>query len=176
MSSQPPRKKPRLDRATPRASKKEAKFGSSEDVVQIDILEILGHDTVNAIREAGRAKIAKFEHLSETTVDIVALSSHGEGLGVTADKDWVVVVPFCLPGERVRAKIYRNELLHSYGDLIEVLSTGASKRDDALVGCKYFGQCSGCQLQMLPYGDQLLHKRAIVSKAFQHLSGSLARV
>lgn len=97
----------------------------------------------------------------------------GDGLGVTSEKDWVIVVPFCLPGERVLTRIYRNEHLHSFGDLVSTLSLSSSSqytRDDSLVRCKYFGSCSGCQYQMLPYAQQLLHKESVVSKAFANFS------
>ena len=97
----------------------------------------------------------------------------GDGLGVTTEKDWVIVVPFCLPGERVLTRIYRNEHLHSFGDLVSTLSSSFSSqytRDDSLVRCKYFGSCSGCQYQMLPYAQQLLHKESVVSKAFANFS------
>jgi hypothetical protein len=173
MTAQPPRKRPRLNEPRAPRKPKPVAVGSAEDIIaQIDAVDILGAETVASLRAANLHTQRKFESMQEVELDIVGLSSHGEGLGVTEARDWLVVVPFCLPGERVRAKIYRNTVLHSYADLLEVLSTGISKRNDALIGCKYFGKCSGCQLQMLSYEDQLAHKQTIVKKAFNHLSGN----
>ena len=67
-------------------------------------------------------------------------------------------------------------------------------RDDTLINCKYFGRCSGCQLQMIPYKvlspspqillrgskfvsddeDQLEFKRSIIIKAYQRYFGTQA--
>lgn len=43
-------------------------------------------------------------------------------------------------------------------------------RDDGLVQCRYFGKCSGCQLQMLSYEKQLQHKRRVIEKAYHTYS------
>jgi predicted RNA-binding protein with TRAM domain len=48
-----------------------------------------------------------FSYLQEVIVDITSLSFTGEGIG-TAENGWFVVVPFTLPGEKVKAKIYQN--------------------------------------------------------------------
>ena len=117
----------------------------------------------------------------------------GEGLAVPAEKDWIVAVPFCIPGERVLARVHRNVIysscyhlavteiaismqdrLHSYADLVEVLRCTEDKenwRDDARIQCKYFGKCSGCQYQMLSYERQLLLKQDVVRKAYANFSG-----
>lgn len=92
---------------------------------------------------------------------------------MTPDKNWLVAVPFCVPGEKVLAKIYRSARLVSHADFVRVVNpeAGPSKiRDDALIGCKYFGQCGGCQYQHLPYAYQLQHKRKVVQDAFRNFS------
>lgn len=61
---------------------------------------------------------------------------------------WVVLVPFSLPGETVIAKIYRHSKMHSYADLVRVVTPNTTLRDDSLVRCKYFGTCGGCQYQV----------------------------
>lgn len=65
-----------------------------------------------------------------------------------SSRPWVAVVPFCLPGETVRVRVYRNARMHSLADLIEVVTPNPSFRDDSLVECKYFGSCGGCQYQV----------------------------
>lgn len=110
----------------------------------------------------------------EIEVTISELSSTGDGLALSPAGDHVYVVPFTLPGDRARIRVHRTHTEHSFSasDLIEVL-TPSSQRDDSLINCKYFGQCGGCQLQMLPYDDQLKHKKRIIEKAYVNFSGLL---
>lgn len=107
----------------------------------------------------------------EVEVEIMRLGSNGDGIGVIKkdedDKSEVVVVPFTLPGDKVKAKIYRTSSYYSNADFLSVISP-SDKRDDSLVNCRYFGKCSGCQLQMYAYEDQLRHKREVIVRAYKH--------
>ena|ERR1700733_1904785 len=62
---------------------------------------------------------------------------------------WAILVPFALPEEVVIAKIYRHSKMHSYADLVQVITPNATLRDDGLIKCKYFGTCGGCQYQVI---------------------------
>ncbi|KAL6300241.1 S-adenosyl-L-methionine-dependent methyltransferase [Sparassis latifolia] len=99
-------------------------------------------------------------------------SSYGESLSVapSSRRPWVVVTPFALPGETIRVRVYRHARLHSYADLLEVVTPNPELRDMSRVHCKYFGKCSGCQYQMLSYDTQLDLKRTVVVKAYQNFS------
>lgn len=109
---------------------------------------------------------------SEIEVKISELSSTGDGLALSPTLDHVYVVPFTLPGDTARVKVVRHfrEPGYTMTDFINVIEP-SPQRDDSLVGCKYFSKCSGCQLQMLPYADQLAHKKRIVEKAYANFSG-----
>lgn len=98
----------------------------------------------------------------------------GEGLTIAPAprQHWVVVVPLCLPGEKIRGRIYRHSRLHSVADLIRVETPNNDLRDSSRVKCRYFGQCAGCQYQMLSYETQLDLKRTVVVKAYQNFSGA----
>ena len=39
------------------------------------------------------------------------------------------------------------------------------------VKCQYFGQCAGCQYQMLDYDVQLELKKGVVARAYENFSG-----
>lgn len=101
----------------------------------------------------------------------------GEGLAIAvgATKPWVIVVPFSLPGERVLARVYRQNRLHSVADCVRVITPNPELRDDSRVQCRYFTQCAGCQYQMLSYDTQLDYKRSVVVKAYKHFSGEFTR-
>ncbi|KAF3384442.1 hypothetical protein F1880_002676 [Penicillium rolfsii] len=112
------------------------------------------------------------ETFTEIELTVSDLSSTGDGLALSETKDHVYVVPFTVPGDRVRVKVIRHCPDQSYTvtDFLNVIEPGP-KRNDALIKCQYFSKCSGCQLQMMSYEDQLAHKRRIVEKAYANFSG-----
>ncbi|KAJ5997548.1 hypothetical protein N7522_009208 [Penicillium canescens] len=112
------------------------------------------------------------EKFTEMDVKISELSSTGDGLALSENGKYVYVVPFTVPGDTVRVKVVRHfeSLSYSLTDFVKVIEAGP-QRNDALINCKYFGECSGCQLQMMSYEDQLAHKRRIVEKAYANFSG-----
>lgn len=90
------------------------------------------------------------------------------GLGVGRIDGWVVMVPFALPGERVRARVYRNHKNYSEADLIEVLEPSP---DRIFPVCPLFTTCGGCQYQNLTYERQLEWKREQVGSLLHRLAG-----
>ncbi|KAF7969730.1 hypothetical protein HWV62_26078 [Athelia sp. TMB] len=145
---------------------------SNEDVLWHDVESVLGKDVVDAALEAGTEYEAPFEFREEVEVEVHSLSSNGDGLALAAAprQHWVVIVPHALPGEKVRARIYRSSRLHSVADLVSVDVPNPEMRDMNRVKCKYFGKCAGCQYQMLSYDTQLDLKRTVVVKAYQNFS------
>jgi len=81
---------------------------------------------------------------------------------------WVVMVPFTLPGERVRARVFRNHKNYSEADLIEVLTPSPHR---IAPRCELFGRCGGCQYQHLTYAEQLAWKRRQVEELLRHMAG-----
>ena len=107
-----------------------------------------------------------FDYHEEIELTIASLSNLGQGVGRT-NGDWVVFVPFSLPGERVRARVYRNAPNYSEADLMEVLEPSPERVEPF---CRLFGQCGGCQYQHLSYDAQLVWKRQQVEEVLQHLA------
>ena len=81
---------------------------------------------------------------------------------------WVVMVPFTLPGEKVRVRIYRNHKNYSEADLLAVVSPSPHRITPA---CGLFGRCGGCQYQHLTYAEQLKWKRQQVEELLRHMAG-----
>ncbi|KAH0847659.1 hypothetical protein AYO21_02910 [Fonsecaea monophora] len=110
---------------------------------------------------------------TEVELEIEELSSTGDGLAYApGTKDLIYVVPFAVPGDRVLAKTFPQKEVNplwSRVDFVKLLRP-SPRREGVTPGCQYFGTCSGCQLQMLPYPEQLAHKKTIVEKAFKHFS------
>jgi tRNA/tmRNA/rRNA uracil-C5-methylase (TrmA/RlmC/RlmD family) len=119
-----------------------------------------------------------FAYHAELELEIATLTNLGSGLGrvqlQSADSSdntsggWVVMVPFTLPGERVRARVFRNHKNFSEADLLEVLTPSP---DRVTPPCPVFGRCGGCQYQHLAYRGQLEWKRRQVAELLQHMAG-----
>ncbi|EFR00279.1 hypothetical protein MGYG_03282 [Nannizzia gypsea CBS 118893] len=159
--------------------------GGADEVVELDVKNLLEKNRRSS-EENGEKQAATETSVSvvhegkkdspfpETDVTVSEMSSTGEGLALSPNGDHVYVVPFALPGETARVRIYKTIRSKSYSltDLVEILKP-SEQRDDTLIKCQYFGKCSGCQLQMIPYKDQLQHKKRIIEKAYANFSGIL---
>ncbi|KAF9078824.1 tRNA methyltransferase [Rhodocollybia butyracea] len=146
---------------------------SPEDVRWKDITSLLGQDAIQKAIEDGTEFDSPFPFKSEVELEVKAISSHGDGLAQSDEegiKPWVVVVPFCLPGERVKCRVFKNDRMHSQADFMQVIRPNPEFRDDERVKCKYFAKCGGCQYQMLSYETQLDFKRNVVVKAYKNYS------
>ncbi|KAI0292965.1 S-adenosyl-L-methionine-dependent methyltransferase [Multifurca ochricompacta] len=143
--------------------------GSSQDVISREVITLLGKELVDQSETDGTAWESPFGFREEVQLTVSSISSSvGDGLAISPlpKRPWVVVVPFVLPGEVIRARVYRHAKMHSFADLISVEVPNSELRDMSRVKCKYFGTCAGCQYQMLSYETQLDLKRTIVVKAY----------
>ncbi|KAH9075529.1 S-adenosyl-L-methionine-dependent methyltransferase [Lactarius deliciosus] len=174
---QPGDKRNRLESPLPpKRSKKKKKTpvesGSSEDVISREVVALLGKEVVAKVEADGVEWESPFGFREEVELTVSSISSSGEGLALAPSSKgpWVVVIPFVLPGEVIRARVYRQAKMYSFADLISVEVSNPELRDMSRVKCKYFGTCAGCQYQMLSYETQLDLKRNVVVKAYQNYS------
>lgn len=130
---------------------------------------------VEAVGKRKQASDTPFAYHQEIELEIVTLTNLGSGLGrVAVDhprgriENWVVMVPFTLPGERVRARVFRNHKNYSEADVVDVLKPSP---DRVQAPCPLFGRCGGCQYQHLSYAEQLVWKRRQVAELLQHMAG-----
>lgn len=107
-----------------------------------------------------------FAYHEEIELEIDSLSNAGDGIGRV--NGWVVFVPFALPGDKVKARIWRNDKNFSSADLIELISAGPHR---VTPQCKLFGTCGGCQYQHLDYEQQLLWKTRQVADLLRLQAG-----
>ena len=106
-----------------------------------------------------------FEYHEEIDLRIDSLTNLGAGVGRV--DGWVVFVPYALPGELVRTRIFRNDKNHSQGDLVEVLEKSPDRVEP---GCPLFGECGGCQYQHLSYEKQLAWKTRQIKELLKHMA------
>lgn len=125
-----------------------------------------------------------FAYHAEIELEISTLTNLGVGLGRVAlpsaqpsalslqptqpATGWVIMVPFTLPGEKVRARVYRNHKNYSEADLVEVLAPSPHR---IAPRCPLFGACGGCQYQHLAYAEQLRWKQRQVEELLRHMAG-----
>lgn len=115
-----------------------------------------------------------FAYHQELELEIETLTQTGEGLARTEVQSvagelsrWVVLVPHTIPGERVIARVFRNQKNLSHADLVRVLRPSAQR---VAPRCKLFGTCGGCQLQHMSYTAQLEWKRRGIQETLQRLA------
>lgn len=117
-----------------------------------------------------------FPYHHEVTLEVESLTNLGVGVarvlvepaeGEEA-RPWVVFIPFTLPGESVRARIFRNDANCSTADLIEIVRASPDRVEPQ---CPLFGTCGGCQYQHLNYENQLIWKRQQVAEVAERLAG-----
>lgn len=106
-----------------------------------------------------------FAYHEEVVLTVETLTNLGIGLGRI--DGWVVFVAFALPGDKVRARVFRNDKRHSQADLVEVLEPSPHRVEPV---CELFGRCGGCQYQNLSYESQLDWKRRQVEELLAHMA------
>ncbi|MBS0632066.1 MAG: class I SAM-dependent RNA methyltransferase [Verrucomicrobia bacterium] len=111
-----------------------------------------------------------FPYHHELELEISTLTNLGVGLGRVplGEGQWVVMVPFTLPGEKVRARVFRNHKNFSEADLVAVVTPSPHRTDPR---CPLFGRCGGCQYQHLTYAEQLKWKRQQVEELLKYMAG-----
>jgi tRNA (uracil-5-)-methyltransferase len=154
--------------------------GSHEEVLLADIQALLAKTRISGEEDVGgiegaegqpEAKPALPERGTEIEVEVVELSSTGDGLARQPGSDRIYTVPFSIPGDIVKVKVYRHleKEQYSVADFISVVKP-SPLRDDSRIQCPYFAKCAGCQFQMLDYPEQLKIKKTIVEKAYKNFS------
>jgi 23S rRNA (uracil1939-C5)-methyltransferase len=93
--------------------------------------------------------------MHELTLESLAFG--GDAVGRLDGK--VTFVPFGAPGDRVRVRLVKQTAGYCRGELLELLSPGASRQPPA---CCHFGSCGGCQWQQVVYSEQTAAKQEIL--------------
>lgn len=146
-----------------------AKNNLSRDQVLNDVGSILNEDRDGPAHQ--------LYHREVSDVEIQMIAANGDGVAIIdspldAAKKQVAVIPFGLPGDIVKIKVFKTHPHYVESDLLEVVEASESRSDD-LIKCRYFGKCSGCQLQFLTYEKQLDFKRKTVINAYKFFAPRL---
>ena len=83
-----------------------------------------------------------------------------EGKAIVRHNDWVVFVPYVVPGDIIDIQLTRKRNSYAEGKAVFFHSYSPQRRE---AFCEHYGVCGGCQWQILPYPEQLRHKQQQVS-------------
>jgi tRNA/tmRNA/rRNA uracil-C5-methylase (TrmA/RlmC/RlmD family) len=100
------------------------------------------------------------------SVQIHDLAFGGEG--VARHHDFVVFVPFVVPGEHVEVQLSEVKKNFARATLLRVLRPSPER---VVPPCPYFGDCGGCQYQHIAYEAQLRLKHKQICDMFQRIGG-----
>jgi 23S rRNA (uracil1939-C5)-methyltransferase len=103
--------------------------------------------------------------------DIVELSVDkfaDRGKSLARLDGYVVFVGGAVPGDRVRARVFKRKKAFAEARLLEVIEPSPLRTQPR---CEYFESCGGCKWQHVEYAAQLEAKRQSVGDALRHLGG-----
>jgi len=103
---------------------------------------------------------------SRLAVTITDIAFGGEG--VARADDFVIFVPFVLPGEEVEVVITGMKKTFARARLLQVLKASPER---VAPRCRYFGDCGGCQFQHIEYRAQLRVKHKQIADLFRRIGG-----
>ena len=103
---------------------------------------------------------------SIVTLDIEKFADKGKSL--TRMDGYVVFVAGAVPGDRVKARVFRKRKKFAEAAIVELIEASPLRTDPV---CRYFGTCGGCKWQHVKYDAQLDAMRQSVKEAFEHSGG-----
>lgn len=101
-------------------------------------------------------------------VDLNIESIAFEGKAISKINGYVVFVSGGVPGDLVRAKIFKRKRDYAEAKVVEIVRPSEFRVEPR---CRYFGICGGCKWQHLDYKEQIRFKRQHVIDAFERIGG-----
>jgi 23S rRNA (uracil1939-C5)-methyltransferase len=102
--------------------------------------------------------------VSNFEVTVEKLVYGGDGLARLDGR--VVLAPYVLPGERIRAEVERQKPGLVWARTLEVLERSSGRIEPA---CPVFGRCGGCHYQHAAYAGQVAAKAAILAEELRRV-------
>ncbi|MEA1880991.1 MAG: 23S rRNA (uracil(1939)-C(5))-methyltransferase RlmD [Candidatus Marinimicrobia bacterium] len=100
----------------------------------------------------------------ELTIESLAYG----GKGVARVDDFVIFVKNAIPGQKVRALLYRKRKGFGEARPIEILSESKHAVEPR---CHHFPTCGGCKVQQLDYDEQVAQKKQQIENIFRRQAG-----
>jgi len=103
---------------------------------------------------------------AELELDVESLAFGTKG--VSRLNGFVIFVEEALPGQRVRAQIFKKKKGYAEARVLEIIQQSPNF---VTPRCRHFADCGGCLLQNLDYDIQLLSKQQQVKELLEHIGG-----
>ena len=100
----------------------------------------------------------------ELTIESLAYG----GKGVARVDDFVIFVKNAIPGQKVRALLYRKRKGFGEARPLEILSESKHAVEPR---CYHFPTCGGCKVQQLDYDEQVAQKKQQIENIFRRQAG-----
>lgn len=104
--------------------------------------------------------------MKEIEITLTGIAHLGEAMGRYNGK--VVFVPYGIPGETVRVKIYKDERDYSRAELTDIIEPSFFREKPP---CELFGICGGCSFQHVAYSYQTKLKEIVVMEQLKRIGG-----
>ncbi len=104
-----------------------------------------------------------------TAIELTAEKMVFEGKALARDQRFVYFIEGALPGERVRAAIYRRKKQFAEGRVEQVLAPAPFR---VTPDCPLFGNCGGCTFRHCAYPDQLRLKQEVLAESLFQVPGA----
>ncbi|MGM0428655.1 MAG: 23S rRNA (uracil(1939)-C(5))-methyltransferase RlmD [Thermodesulfobacteriota bacterium] len=102
------------------------------------------------------------------TIELTLESMANGGSAVGRLNGFVIFVRGGVPGDVVKARIYKRRRTHAEARLEAVIRPSDHRIHPP---CAYAGHCGGCQWQQVAYDRQLRYKQALVIEPLAHIGG-----
>ena len=90
------------------------------------------------------------------------------GKGVSRVDDFVIFVKNAIPGQKVRALLYKKRKGFGKARPLEILS---ESKHVVKPRCDHFPTCGGCKVQQLDYVEQVAQKKQQIENIFRRQAG-----
>ncbi|MEL6615082.1 MAG: 23S rRNA (uracil(1939)-C(5))-methyltransferase RlmD [Bacteroidota bacterium] len=106
----------------------------------------------------------------EVEITLTDFADRGKSLARigAGDRGYVVFVAGAVPGDRMRARVFKRKRSFAEARILEVLEPSPLRVEPR---CEYFSSCGGCKWQHVGYETQLEMKREMVEGALRHEGG-----
>lgn len=101
-------------------------------------------------------------------IELTIESLSGDGKTVARREGMVFFVEDAVPGDVVRARIWKLQKNYAEARALEIVTPSAMRTEPR---CRHFGVCGGCAWQDLSYDAQLTFKSRHVADAFRKIGG-----
>lgn len=109
----------------------------------------------------------KNNNQNNPTVDVTVERIVPRGYGFAHADGKTIFVSLAVPGDRLKCEIRETKGSIAFAEIVEIIEP-SPKRIDA--PCQYFGTCGCCDMQQMPYTDQLAAKVEIIKDCLRRIA------